>query len=129
MSLEYNKELIPRAKELRANATPQEKRLWYDFLCKYPLRFQRQKAIKSFIVDYYCHKAKLVVELDGSQHYSDQGRAYDAERTSILKSLQLVILRFPNGDIDRRFEAVCQKIDDAVQLRLKQLTQKKEELS
>lgn len=81
MSLPYKKHLIPRAKELRKEATKQENHLWYDFLCSYPVRFQRQKTVGSFIADFYCHKAKLVIELDGSQHYSEQGQAYDEERS------------------------------------------------
>ena len=68
--------LIPFAKELRKNATKQEKHLWYDFLSSYPIRFQRQKAIDNFIVDFYCHQAKFVVEIDGDQHYTDKGLAY-----------------------------------------------------
>ncbi len=70
MSLEYNKKLIPRAKELRKNMTKQENHLWYDFLRIYPVRFQRQKTIDNYIADFYCHKAKLIIELDGSQHFT-----------------------------------------------------------
>ena len=73
MSLTYQKNLIPRAKELRANATRHENHLWYDFLRTYPIRFQRQKTIDRFIVDFYCHRAKLVIELDGSQHFTEEG--------------------------------------------------------
>ena len=77
MSLPYQRKLIPRAKELRRDMTPQERHLWYDFLKDYPVRFQRQKAIDSFIIDFYCASAKLMIELDGSQHFSAQGLAYD----------------------------------------------------
>ncbi|MGM9632138.1 MAG: endonuclease domain-containing protein, partial [Eubacteriales bacterium] len=70
MSLDYNKKNITLAKNLRKNATPQENHLWYDFLSKYEVRFQRQKAIDNFIADFYCHKAKLIIEIDGSQHYT-----------------------------------------------------------
>ncbi len=73
MSLKYNGKLIPRAKDLRKNATRQENHLWYDFLRTFPVRFQRQKAIDGFIADFYCHKARLIIELDGSQHYTDDG--------------------------------------------------------
>lgn len=69
MSLDYNKKNIPLAQKLRENATPQENHLWYDYLAKYEIRFQRQKAIDNFIADFYCHKAKLIIEIDGSQHY------------------------------------------------------------
>ena len=116
MSLPYNRKLIPNARELRKNATPQEKHLWYDFLCSYPVRFQRQKTIDRFIVDFYCHAAKLVVEIDGSQHYSDDGMAYDEERTRILsQKYDLTVIRFSNLDVDKHFRAVCETIHYAVQ--------------
>ena len=114
MSLPYKGKLIPRAKELRKNATRQENHLWYDFLRTYPVRFQRQKTIGGFIVDFYCHYAKLVIELDGSQHYTDDGKAYDAERTSILEKYGLSIMRFSNNDIDNKFQAICNMIDQKI---------------
>ena len=98
MSLPYKSTLISRAKELRKQATPQENHLWYDFLRSYPVRFQRQKTIDSFIADFYCHAAKLVIEIDGSQHYEQQGQAYDRERTAILEHYGLEVLRFSNRD-------------------------------
>ena len=118
MSLPYRHNLIPKAKELRKGATPQENHLWYDFLRTYPVRFQRQKAIQNFIADFYCHKAKLVIELDGFQHYEEQGQAYDKERDAILSGLGLKILRFSNTQIDREFSAVYTAIDCAVQERI-----------
>ena len=114
MSLPYKHNLIPRAKDLRKNATKQENHLWYDFLRAYPIRFQRQKTISGYIVDFYCHEAKLVVELDGAQHYEEQGLIHDARRTAALEGFGLTILRFTNGDVDRRFSAVCEQIDDVV---------------
>ena len=78
MSLDYNKENISLSKTLRKNATPQENRLWYDFLSKYEFRFQRQKAIGDFIADFYCHDARLIIELDGSQHYDEKQMLKDA---------------------------------------------------
>lgn len=118
MSLPYKQELIPFAKELRANMTPQERRLWYCFLKDYPIRFQRQKSIKSFIVVFYCHKAKLIIEIDGSQHYSEEGMAYDEERTDFLKEFDLEVIRFSNNDIDNNFESVCLFIDDKISKRM-----------
>ena len=118
MSLPYKGELIPRAKELRKSATKQENHLWYDYLRTYPVRFQRQKTISGFIADFYCHSAKLVIELDGSQHYSEQGQAYDLERSAVLAEYGLFVLRFSNSDIDRRFDAVCQAIHRCVQKRI-----------
>ena len=118
MSLPYKHNLIPRAKDLRKNATKQENHLWYDFLRTYPIRFQRQKTISGFIADFYCHEAKLVVEVDGAQHYEEKDLAYDARRTAALEGFGLTILRFTNGDIDQRFSAVCQLIDHTVKQRL-----------
>ena len=121
MSLPYKGKLIPRAKEPRKEATRQENHLWYDFLRSYSVRFQRQKAIGSFIADFYCHKAKLVIELDGSQHYSAQGLAYDAERSGILSKYGILVLRFSNSEIDQNFSEVCAMIDYRVQERLEMI--------
>ena len=116
MSLPYKSELIPFAKKLRADMTPQERR--YCFLREYPIRFQRQKAIKSFIADFYCHKARLIVEIDGSQHYTEEGIAYDRERTDILKEFNLEVIRFSNSDIDDNFEGVCRMVDNQISQKL-----------
>ena len=124
MSLEYNKNLIPRAKELRKNATPQENELWYKFLRTYPIRFQRQKTIGQFIVDFYCHEAKLAIELDGSQHFTPEGITHDEARTAAIETTGVTVLRFTNREIDSQFKAVCAQIDAAVHARL---DQKKEE--
>ena len=118
MSLEYNKNNIHLAKDLRKNATPQENHLWYDFLSKHEVRFQRQKSIDNFIADFYCHKAKLVIEIDGSQHYTKEGREKDVYRTEILEGYDLKVIRFTNLDIDNRFRAVCDYIDYIVQTTL-----------
>ena len=118
MRLPYNKNLIPFAKSLRKNATPQENHLWYDFLHNYRPRFQRQKAIDGYIADFYCHDAKLVIELDGAQHFTPEGMAYDEARTHVLNAYDLIVLRFTNHQIDSEFRAVCTKIDAAVAARL-----------
>lgn len=117
MSLEYNKKLIPRAKELRRPMTRQERHLWYDFLHDYPVRFQRQKVIGSYIADFYCHEAALVVELDGSQHYEEHQKGYDEERTRFLEAAGLRVLRFPNAAVDQDFASVCAAIDREVKRR------------
>ena len=114
MSLSYNKKLIPIAKDLRNNATRQENHLWYDFLRTYPIRFQRQKTIDEFVVDFYCHKAGLVIELDGSQHYTDNGIISDERRTQILNKYNLDVLRFSNLDIDKNFTGVCAMIEEKI---------------
>ena len=114
MSIIYNKINIPLAKNLRKNATPEENHLWYDFLSKYEIRFQRQKAIDNFIVDFFCHKAKLVIEIDGSQHYTDEGIKNDEFRTEILHDYNLIVIRFTNNQINRNFSGVCSYIDSTV---------------
>ncbi|MBQ9842108.1 MAG: endonuclease domain-containing protein [Clostridia bacterium] len=111
---EYNRNNIPLAKLLRSNMTPWERRLWYEFLRIYPIRFQRQKAIGNYIADFYCAKARLVVELDGSGHYTEEKRSKDALRTKELEQRGVTVLRFCNTDVDKRFRGVCEAIDLAV---------------
>ena len=120
MSLDYNKNNIILAKNLRKNATAQENRLWYDFLSKYEVRFQRQKAIDNFIADFYCHKAKLIIEIDGSQHFTEQGIRNDEFRTEILKGYDLKVIRFTNNQIDTNFRGVCEYIDSVVKASLRE---------
>lgn len=115
----YRQDLVPRAKELRHPMTPQERRLWYCFLREYPVKFYRQRPIDSFIVDFYCASAKLVIELDVSQHYIDQGTAYDQERTAILENKYgLRVVRFSNYEINVNFQTVCEQIHYLVSRRL-----------
>ena len=118
MSLRYFGEFIPYAKKLRKEATPQERHLWYDFLSSCPIRSQRQKTVGRYIVDFYCHRARLVIELNGSQHYQEHGLISDAERTAFLNRRGLLVLRFSNADINRRFSAACEQIDRTVKDRL-----------
>ena len=120
MRLPYNKNLIPFAKSLRKHATPQENHLWYDFLRSYSPRFQRQKTIGQFIADFYCHEARLVIELDGSQHFTPEGHTYDEARAAAMETYGVAVLRFTNRDIDSDFRAVCMQIDAAVHARLDQ---------
>ena len=107
------------ARMLRKEMTPQEKHLWFGFLRRYPIKIYRQKIINKFVADFYCAKAMLVIELDGSQHYSDDGLAHDAERTNILNGLGLLVIRFSNKEIDNNFLSVCNKIDYIIKNRLK----------
>lgn len=118
MSLPYKKDIIPLAKENRNNATRQENHLWYDFLSKYPVRFQRQKTIDRFVADFYCHKASLVIEVDGAQHYSEEGIKKDMIRTEILEEYGLLVIRVPNKLVDRSFKYVCEYIDRIVEERM-----------
>ena len=117
---EYNKSNISLAKSLRKNMTPWERKLWYNFLRNYPMRFQRQKAIGNYIVDFYCAKAKLVVEIDGGGHYADEMIEKDKIRTLELENMGLNIVRICNLDIDRNFSGVCEYIDLAVKNSLPQ---------
>jgi very-short-patch-repair endonuclease len=103
---------------LRSEMTPNERKLWYLFLRKYPVKVYKQRIIGRFIVDFYCASAKLVIELDGSQHYEPQGMAYDSERSAFLTALGLEVLRFSNRDVDMDFRSVCTRIDITIQKRL-----------
>ncbi len=98
--------------------TPAEKKLWFEFLRKHSIGFTRQKPLHHYIVDFYCSKARLVIEVDGSQHWTKSGLAYDQERTAIMESYNLEVIRFPNFEILNNFEAVCAIINKTVENRL-----------
>ena len=112
--MEQNKNLTPLSQALRKNQTKEENLLWYNFLRHYPCQFRRQYKIGSYIVDFYCHKAKLVVELDGSQHYEPAQQREDAVRTRYLEHNGLKVLRFSNLEVTRQFKRVCNAIDREV---------------
>ena len=118
MTIPKDNSKLENARRLRREMTPHERKLWYLFLRKYPVKIYKQRIIGKFIVDFYCASAKLVVEVDGSQHYEPQGMAYDMERSAVLLALGLVVLRFSNRDIDRDFCGVCEQIDITIQRRL-----------
>ena len=119
MPNEYNRNLIPRAKEMRENMTSQEQHLWFGFLRNSPVRFRRQSVIYHYIADFYCDKAKLVIEVDGAQHSSrPDAMEYDHIRTLTLNQIDITVMRFTNDDIDHRFAYVRKTIDRAVQERL-----------
>ena len=118
--MERNGKLKKNAQMLRKNLTKEEAHLWYQFLCRYPLRFRRQYVIGNYIVDFYCHQAKLVVELDGSQHRTPAGMQYDQIRTQYLQANGLQVLRFSNLDVMQRFKDVCTAIDIAAKERTNQ---------
>ena len=109
--LAYNPELRDQARVLRRSMTKEERHLWYDFLSSYPVRFRRQRPVGEYIVDFYCPKAKLVIELDGNEHFTGAGRRYDTRRTEYLESLGLKVLRFPDWDVVKNFDRVCSHID------------------
>lgn len=114
MDRKYNKKNVPYAKVLRKNMTAEERHLWYDFLRNYPVRFARQKILGRYIVDFYCAQAKLVLELDGSQHYEDNGLRKDAERTAYLAQYGVRVVRIPNNAVSTNFRGVCEYIDEIV---------------
>ncbi len=109
-----NKEMVSVAQKMRKTMTPYERKLWFLFLQKHPVRFYRQRVIDSFIADFYCASAKLVIEIDGTQHYTAQGLQYDRERTAIIENYGIQVLRFSNEDIESRFTHVCATINAIV---------------
>ena len=112
--MKHNKILTPYAKQLRKEMTKQECHLWYDYLKNCPIRFLRQKVIENYIVDFYCKKLNLVIEIDGGQHYEDESIKYDNERTEVLNKYGLEVVRFTNIDIDKNFEGVCEFLDKKI---------------
>ena len=121
MQSKHNKQLVPLAKKLRKEMTKEERHLWYDFLRTYSVRFSRQKVLGKYIADFYSAQAKLVIELDGSQHYEGNGATKDAERTAFLEGYGLRVLRIPNNEVNQNFHGVCEYIDTAVRQSLSQL--------
>jgi very-short-patch-repair endonuclease len=112
--LPRNKALKPFAKRLRRAETPEEKTLWYQYLRTYPLRFNRQRIIGNYIADFYCDKAKLVIELDGSQHFEETAEQYDQKRTAYFESIGIQVLRFTNREIQDHLDGVCHQIDETI---------------
>ena len=115
MTIPKDNTQLENAGRLRREMTPHERKLWYLFLRKYPVKIYKQRIIGRFIADFYCASARLVIELDGSQHDEPQGLADDAEGSPFLMSLGLEVLRFSNRDIDRDFRGVCTQIDRIIQ--------------
>ena len=115
----YNKLIVPLAKVLRKNMTREEKHLWYDFLRSHPARFTRQKVLGKYIADFYSAKEKLIVEIDGSQHYTATGKENDSERTKYLEQYGLTVLRFTNREVNEKFYNVCECIDRHIKENLK----------
>lgn len=111
MERKYNKSLIDNAKSLRQSMTDEERHLWYDFLRGYPIKFRRQAVIDKYIADFYCPQIGLVIELDGSQHFEDDGIEYDKLRTEFLEQYGLTVIRIPNNQIHSEFDEVCEYID------------------
>ena len=121
MLRKHNKSIVPAAKILRKNMTKEESHLWYDFLRTYPVRFSRQKVLGKYIADFYCAEAKLIIELDGSGHYTDNGKQYDEERTAFLQAYGITVIRITNREIHQNFRGVCEYIEQLVKQSLSQL--------
>ena len=109
-----NLNLKAKAKELRKNMTPEERRLWYDFLKDYRVRFLRQRIIGNYIVDFYCPKARLAIEVDGSQHYVKRAERRDSFRTTTINEFGITVIRIPNEAVNVAFAEVCDYIDAVV---------------
>ena len=105
-----NQKNLTRARFLRRNMTPQERHLWYDFLRFCRPRFRRQELIGPYIADFLCYDANLIIEVDGSQHFSPETKAYDADRTAYFHNLGIQVMRIDNGQINRDFPGVCMAI-------------------
>ena len=117
MNKTNNPSLKPFAQELRRNMTKEEKHLWYDFLKKLPIKFNRQKVIGHYIVDFYCAEAKVVIELDGAQHYELNARGKDTIRDEYLNSLGILVLRYTNIDFHKNFDGICKDILMSISMR------------
>ena len=115
MQRKHNPDLLPFARNLRKNMTKEERHLWYDFLRDYPIRFTKQKILGQYIVDFYCASRKLVIELDGSQHYEPEEIEKDNQRTAFLEKYGLTVIRIPNNAVNENFRGVCEYIDLMVQ--------------
>ena len=118
MDHKRNHELVCNARSLRKGMTKEERHLWYDFLRDHAAKFRRQAVLGRYIVDFYCAKAKLVIELDGSQHYEPKNQQADQLRTEYLEQFGVTVLRFSNTDINQNFRGVCEYIECIVQKRL-----------
>ena len=115
MALPKNNDLLKNARTLRKEMTPQELRLWYRFLRTYPVKIYKQRIIGNYIVDFYCASAKLVIEVDGSQHFDEDAFAYDTARTAFFSANQIQVIRFTNADINQRFSNVCETVEHVLE--------------
>ena len=121
MERKHNPKIVPTAKMLRKNMTKEERHLWYDYLRTHPVRFSRQKVLGKYITDFYSAQARLVIELDGGGHYTEEARQYDVERTAFLEAYGLTVIRIPNNEVISNFRGVCDYIDMMTEQSLSQL--------
>ena len=120
-NLPYDPRMKERVLKLRRNMTPMEKKLWFSYLRTYPVRIYKQRPIRSFVADFYCPKARLVIELDGPQHYTEEGKQYDAERSAVFEQYGVNVIRFSNEEVSAHFETVCEQIHRTIMDRMKEL--------
>lgn len=120
MERKHNKDIVPLAKSLRKNMTKEERHLWYDFLRNHSVKFSRQKVLGRYIADFYSAQAKLVIELDGSQHFTDKEIEKDTDRTKYLEQYGLTVIRIANNDVNKNFEGVCEYINRVLEQSLSQ---------
>ena len=116
--MKHNTKLTPYAQKLRKNMTPEERKLWYEYLNRYPIRFRRQITVGIYILDFYCASAKLAIEIDGAQHYLPQGKQHDLCRTNYLNEQGIKVLRFTNHDVMENLQGICTMIDKTVKERV-----------
>ena len=121
MDRKHNKNNVEFARYLRKNMTPEERLLWYEFLRDYPVKISRQKVLGRYIADFYCAKANIVIELDGSQHYEDKGLIHDEKRDEYLKQYGITTIRISNTDVHNNFSRVCAYINNEITQSLSQL--------
>ena len=110
MNYTYNAKLTSNTKRLRREMTKEERHLWYDFLKQLPVTIHRQKILGNFIVDFYIASCKIVIEVDGSQHYENNHQEKDLQRDAELIRMGCTVLRYSNADINQRFQSVCDDI-------------------
>src|SRR5688572_4413152 len=110
----YRRHLKLRARDLRLDPTPAERKLWFEFLCTHFEKFTRQKPLGRYVADFYCARHRLVIELDGDSHFTDAAERYDKDRAATLAVYRIIVIRFTNTEVMQQFEAVCAKIDEAL---------------
>ena len=124
--MKHNPKLTPFARQLRKNMTKEESELWYKYLRKYPHQFRRQVTVGNYILDFYCAIAKVAIELDGSQHFTVEGKKHDDARTNFLQSQGILVLRYPNSVVMKNLQGVCSDIDRVVRQRVESFEQMKD---
>lgn len=110
----YRRDLKSRARKLRRDLTPAERKLWFDFLSTHFEKFTRQKPLGRYVADFYCARHQLVIELDGDSHFTDSGERFDQTRTETLGVQGITVIRFTNPEVLQQFEAVCARIEEAL---------------